>query len=136
MLKSKFIEKCNSTHIIKYNYDRVPDSFATGDKPYFEIGCPKCLSFFKVRYDQFQKGSDCPKCKQTGRKKNTSIDEIKALHPELDFTNSEYGKNIKFVCKKHGEQTLSLQALKRKTSGCPVCKANKMQKEDIKKQVR
>ena len=53
MLKNKFIEKCNSTHTIKYNYDRVPDNFTTDNKPYFEIGCPNCLSFFKVRYDQF-----------------------------------------------------------------------------------
>lgn len=131
MFKNRFIENCSKTHSIKYNYDRVPDSFTTDNKPYFEIGCPNCLSFFKVRYDQFQKGSGCPKCKQTGRKKSTSLDEIKALHPELDFTNSEYGKNIKFVCKKHGEQTLSLQALKRKTSGCPACKTNKMQKEEF-----
>ena len=136
MNRIKFITNCISSHSISYNYDRVPEEIKTSEKPYVEIGCPDCSKYWKVRYDQFQKGSDCP-CHITGRKlKTDNLDLIKTLHPELDFSKSVYlgaDKNIKFNCLIHGEQELSVQSLLKETSGCPICKRNeqKLSKEEL-----
>jgi len=99
MNRIKFIENCIFSHSISYNYDRVPEEIKTNEKPYVEIGCPDCSKYWKVRYDQFQKGSDCP-CHTTGRKlKTDNLDLIKMLHPELDFSKSVYIGNQTENCR-------------------------------------
>jgi RNase P subunit RPR2 len=128
MTKIKFIEKCKLTHNIQYDYSKIPEEFKTQEKPYLEIGCPICNSFFRVRYDQFQAGSNCP-CLPAGRKIDyTNFEKIKQLHPNLDFSNSVYTgitNNLIFCCKEHGYQTLKAESLLRETSDCPVCNRNK-----------
>ena len=123
MTKEKFIEKCKKTHEIEYLYDRIPENFNTKEKPYFEIGCPICNEYWKVRYDQFQKGSNCPNCSKTGRKvKEENFEKIKELHPELKFIKFEGTTGrCTFVCEKHGVQSLSTVSLLREGSACPLC---------------
>lgn len=123
MTKEKFIEKCKKTHEVEYLYDKIPESFNTKEKPYFEIGCPICNEYWKVRYDQFQKGSNCPNCSKTGRKvKEENFEKIKELHPELKFIKFEGTTGrCTFVCEKHGVQSLSTASLLRESSACPLC---------------
>jgi hypothetical protein len=135
MTKEKFIAKCKETHNIEYLYDRIPESFNTKEKPYFEIGCPVCDEYWKVRYDQFQKGSNCPNCIKKGRKvKEENFEKIKELHPELKFIKFEgtIGR-CTFICEKHGKQTLATSSLLRENSGCSLCQKEeqKMIKEEF-----
>ena len=124
MTKEKFVEKCRKTHEIEYIYDRVPEEFNTKEKPYIEIICPICKNVWKVRYDQFQNGSNCPHCTKSGRKvKEENFDKIKELHKELKFIKFEGTTGrCTFICPKHGEQTLSTASLLRESSGCPLCR--------------
>lgn len=127
MKRERFIEKCEKTHKEKYNYDKVPIEFKTSEKPYFEIGCKKCGSYWNVRYDQFQAGSGCPKCTKTGRKKypEEQLQKLKDKYPNLNFSNSIYlgaDKEITFICNKHGKQTsLFYNLLNRGKNGCSIC---------------
>jgi very-short-patch-repair endonuclease len=124
MTKEKFVQKCRKTHEIEYIYDRVPEEFNTKEKPYIEIICPICKNVWKVRYDQFQNGSNCPHCTKSGRKvKEENFDKIKELHKELKFIKFEGTTGrCTFICPKHGEQTLSTASLLRESSGCPLCR--------------
>ena len=132
MTKEQYVEKCKKTHDIEYNYSKIPNFFSAKEKPYFEIGCPNCNTYFRVRYDQFQSGSNCPNCSKTGRKIDSSVlERLKEIHPELDFSKSTYSgvlNPITFFCKIHGEQTLLADSLLSPKSGCPVCKLNSLKK--------
>ena len=92
MTKEKFIEKCKKTHEVEYLYDKIPESFNTKEKPYFEIGCPICNEYWKVRYDQFQKGSNCPNCSKSGRKVKEENFETSSITRQLKLkaTDGKY----------------------------------------------
>lgn len=143
MLKEKFIEKCEKTHIEKYFYDKVPQTFKASERPYFKIGCPICKEYWSVRYDQFQAGSNCPNCTPIGRKKypDLQLKRLKEKYPNLDFSETIYigaDKDITFKCKKHGKQTsLFYNLLNRGKYGCPICDVEdqKTTKEELELQI-
>lgn len=91
MNKIKFINNCRLTHTIDYDYSRVNENIITQNKEYVEIGCPNCNTFFKVRYDQFQKGTNCPNCIKTGRKPKLKEKVIKIPKTQK---KSKYDLNV------------------------------------------
>lgn len=129
MKKDVFIQKANSKHSILYSYDRVLDWINTQDKEYIQIGCPNCNEYFRVRYDSFLAGSDCKKCKKTGRKV-TSLEEFIERAKLVHGDKYTYEKVVPFKdqteiviihCPIHGDFKQS-PAHHLAGSGCKFCK--------------
>ena len=98
MNKIKFINNCRLTHTIDYDYSIVNENIITQNKEYVEIGCPNCNTFFKVRYDQFQKGTNCPNCIKTGRKPKPKLRDNGYRYEEIWY-NENLEEKLKTILK-------------------------------------
>ena len=80
-------------------------------------GCHKCLTKWKQDFNR--------------KPTNKFIEDMKLLHPQLDFTETEYiTRKIKVdvICKDHGKFSILPNSLKRSKLGCPQCIAEKQSK--------
>ena len=139
MNKIKFINNCRLTHTMGYDYSRVNENINTQSKEYVEIGCPNCNTFFKVRYDQFQKGSNCPNCTKTGRKPKEKVIKIPKTQKKSKYDlniNSKFSlalvndnisaeEEIVVICRDCSRLFTTSRRILQKANYCPYCRVKK-----------
>ena len=128
--KSVFIERSIKTHndIDNYNFD---DLSLNNKDEYGKIEkfCKKHGGFW-IRPSHFMNGVGCPICSGSEKIDDEVRDELSRIHPELDFSISEFSKHdehyrIKVICPKHGIRNLSYYNLKY-GQGCDICRYDKI----------
>lgn len=122
----EFIEKANKIHNNKYNYNLTN---YINNRTKVKIICPMHGVFEQTPYSHLA-GKGCPKCGIKKRSENrihnksqVTINKLKQLYPQYDFSKSLYTKAtvpILFICPKHGELLLSPNAMLN-GHGCAKC---------------
>jgi len=126
----EFINKSNSIHNNKYNYDFVD---YINNSTEVKINCPKHGDFYQ-KPEYHLSGSGCPSC--AGNKKlNLSefIDRANYIHNnKYDYSKAEYSgifNKLVIICTKHGE---FIQIAKNHLNGqgCKKCSIEKRKKSN------
>lgn len=130
---TEFIAKAKNVHP-EYDYSKVN---YTGALDKVEVICPKHGSFF-IKPSNLLTGSGCRKCAIDGRANNRNekarerfISLAKELHPEYDYTNTNYVNalnKVEVICPKHGSFFILPQNFL-KGQGCPKCSSERVAKK-------
>ncbi len=131
----QFIEKAREVHGNKYDYSKVE---YVNNNTKVCIICPKHGEFWQTP-DNHMHGQKCYKCSKIsmGNKQRISEEEVKKRIIEkygdrfdlskLNFT--DYKHKVTLICKEHGEFSITLSNLFKKTSeGCRRCGIEKRTK--------
>lgn len=114
----QWVERARAKHDNKYTYPKAEKDEAGK----IEIVCPEHGAFLQTP-QKHMSGRGCPKCGHQGKEPEEHLAEIRALHPTLDFSVSEYvnsKQKMRVTCPQHGEFEITPNALKNR-QGCVKC---------------
>lgn len=113
-----WVERAQAKHASRYGYPN-PTQDAAGK---IEVVCPE-HGVFRQTPRKHMHGQGCPKCSNTGKAKDEHLAEIRALHPQYDFSRAIYVDSktkMTVTCPEHGAFCSTPNALK-VGQGCPKC---------------
>lgn len=113
-----WVERAKAKHNNKYSYLKTEKD----DEGKIEIVCP-AHGTFKQTPQKHMYGRGCPKCGHQGKEAEEHLAEIRALHPNYDFSQSVYVNSktkMAVRCPEHGVFHTTPNALKLE-QGCPKC---------------
>jgi Zn finger protein HypA/HybF involved in hydrogenase expression len=136
-MTNKFIQQAKSTHINRYNYTLV-DYIDSQTK--IPIIC-KIHGIFLQTPNNHLCGKGCPKCSGKNLSKEEKIKNCEIIHGKIyDYSKFDFSlpvcKKSIIICDKHGEFFQSLHKHINYKHGCPKCKGQNKNTDDVIKEFK
>ena len=133
-----FMKLANEVHSEKYDYSQIKFQ---GSKTKVKIICPKHGEFWQTPTKHINLGQGCPRCgsESCSRKRMMTKEEFLIRAKEVHGEKYNYSKvvlngcekEVEIICPKHGTFWQTPYHHTKNGSGCPKCKASKLEQELI-----